>query len=94
MIDPVLASLIERVTRLEAANDVNLPQLLQRLQQLEERLITVAEQARIDREQADRREMAELHQRLAYAEAEAARLREEQRVVGAAKGITNGAERG
>lgn len=90
MTDPVIADLIGRVTKLEVANDVNLPQLLQRLQRLEEQLGTMAEQARVDKEQADRREMADLRAKLATAEQEAARLREEQRINGAVADLTGG----
>lgn len=67
MMDPVIAKLIEDVIDLKAANRVNLPQIEARLQRLE----AVAEQARVDKEQAERREMAELRQRLAAAEAKA-----------------------
>lgn len=57
-----------RVTKLEMANEINWPQIAARVQKLEE----VADQARVDVEQASRREMLELRQRAEQAEAKLA----------------------
>lgn len=58
MIDPVMARLIEDVANLKTANEVNLSQIIARLQKLEEE----AEQTRVDKEQAERRELARLRE--------------------------------
>lgn len=55
----------QRLTRLEDRFEVNAAALMARLERLEE----VAEQARVDKEQADRRELARLRDLAAQAEA-------------------------
>ena len=55
MIDPVVAKMIEDLAELKAANRVNLPQIMARLQALEE----AAEQQHTDHEQ-QARELARL----------------------------------
>jgi hypothetical protein len=54
-----------RITELEVANKVNLPEIIGRIQKLE----ATAEQDRVNKEQADRKEMAELRKKLEAAEA-------------------------
>lgn len=72
-----------RLTKLETAQQVNLPQLIQRLEALE----AEAEQRRTDGEQAARRELADLRKKLDAAEAEARRLRDAQAVDAVASAV-------
>ena len=65
MIDPVIANLIERVTKLELQLSVNSTTLNGRIETLEQ----AAAQEASDKIQAERREMADLRRRVEAAEA-------------------------
>lgn len=65
MTDSTIVNHESRITKLELSQEVNMTSVMRRLQSLEEQ----AEQARVDKEQADRKAMADLRQELAAAQA-------------------------